>query len=90
MRLRQVLNSIQVFTVFAPTNSNFSQAEAQALIASYQQQVRDSVVEEDNTVLKEFIQNHVALYNHSESATSNDSITLMNGKYAILKSGDID
>lgn len=84
------LNSSQVFTVFAPTNSNFSQAEAQALIASYQQQVRDSVVEEDNTVLKEFIQNHVALYNHSVSTTSNDSITLMNGKYAILKSGDID
>ena len=83
------LDGSQVFTVFAPTNDQFSQAEAQALIADYQQQVRDSVVEDDNTVLKEFIQNHVALYNFSVSSTSNDSITLMNGKYAVLKSTEI-
>ena len=84
------LDGSQVFTVFAPTNANFSQAEAQALIASYKQQVANSVVEEDNTVLKEFIQNHVALYNFSVSPESNDSITLMNGKYAVLTNNDID
>lgn len=84
------LDGSQVFTVFAPTNDHFSQAEAQALIASYKQQVAENVVEEDNTVLKEFLQNHVALYNYSVSSTSEDSITLMNGKYAVLKSGDID
>ena len=84
------LNGSQVFTVFAPTNANFSQAEAQDLIASYRQQVANSVVEEDNTVLKEFIQNHIALYNFSVSPTTNDSITLMNGKYAVLTSNEID
>ncbi len=84
------LDGSQVFTVFAPTNDQFSQSEAQALIADYQQQVADKVVEEDNTVLKEFIQNHVALYNYSVSSASEDSVTLMNGKYAVLKSTDID
>lgn len=84
------LNGSQVFTVFAPTNNSFSQAEAQALIADYRQQVRDSVVEEDNTVIKEFIHNHIAPYNHSVASSSNDSIILMNGKYALLKSNDID
>ena len=84
------LNGSQVFTVFAPTNNSFSQAEAQALIADYRQQVRDSVVEEDNTVIKEFIHNHIAPYNHSVASSSNDSIILMNGKYAVLKNNDID
>ena len=85
----KTLDGSQVFSVFAPTNANFSQAEAQALIASYRQQVQDSVVEENNTVLKEFIQNHIALYNYSVSSASNDSIMLMNGKYALLKSKEL-
>lgn len=83
------LNGSQVFTVFAPTNDCFSQAEAQALIASYRQQVADSVIEEDNTVIKEFVQNHIALYNYSVAVTSRDSIVFMNGKYAVLSNGDI-
>lgn len=84
------LNSSQVFTVFAPTNSSFSKEEADELIRSYQAQKSAGVVEDDNTVLKEFVQNHVALYNHSVSTESRDSIMLMNGKYAILGSNDID
>lgn len=83
------LNGSQVFTVFAPTNDSFSQSEAQALIASYRQQVADSVIEEDNTVIKEFVQNHIALYNYSVATTSHDSIIFMNGKYAVLGSNDI-
>ena len=84
------LNGSQVFTVFAPTNNCFSQAEAQALIAEYRQQVADSVIEEDNTVIKEFIQNHIAPYTHSVASTSRDSIILMNGKYAVLKNDNIE
>ena len=83
------LGSSQVFTVFAPTNDNFPEAEAQALIAEYEQQ-KLTVNDEDNTVIKEFVQNHIALYNHSVSAKSNDSLVMMNGKYAILKSGSIN
>lgn len=84
------LDGSQVFTVFAPTNDYFSQAEAQEFIASYKQQVQSRVVDDDNTVLKEFIQNHIALYNHSVSSQSNDSILLMNGKYAVLSTNELD
>lgn len=83
------LDGSQVFTVFAPTNDNFSSAEADALISEYKAQEAARVTEEDNTVIKEFIQNHMALYNYSVSTTSSDSIVLMNGKYAILGSNDI-
>ena len=79
-----------MFTVFAPSHDKFTDAQAQALINDYKNQVANNVLEEDNTVLKEFIQNHVALYNYSVSSQSNDSIVLMNGKYAVLKSDAID
>lgn len=79
------LNSSQVFTVFAPTNDNFSSAEAAELIEAYRQE-KGKVNDEDNTVIKEFIQNHIALYNHSISANSNDSLVMMNGKYVKLTS----
>lgn len=84
------LDGSQVFTVFAPTNSSFSKEEADALIRDYQAQKSSGVIEDDNTVLKEFVQNHVALYNYSVAKDSRDSILLMNGKYAILANNDID
>lgn len=77
------LNSSQVFTVFAPTNDEFSAEEANELIEAYNAE-KGKVTEDDNTVIKEFIQNHIALYNHSVSPTSNDSLTLMNGKKTTL------
>ena len=83
------LNSSQVFTVFAPTNASFSKEEADALISDYKAQKSAGVIEDDNTVLKEFVQNHVALYNYSVATESRDSIQLMNGKYALLRSNDI-
>ena len=84
------LDGSQVFTVFARTKSSFIKAEADALIAEYKVQKSANVIEEDNTVIKEFIQNHVALYNYSVSSESRDSILLMNGKYAVLSTNDID
>ena len=83
------LGSSQVFTVFAPTNASFSKAQADELIAQYQRE-KATVNDDDNTVIKEFVQNHIALYNYSVSPTSNDSIVLMNGKYARLQAGAID
>ena len=79
----KALGSSQVFTVFAPTNEQFSAQEAQELIAAYNAE-KGKVVEDDNTVIKEFIQNHIAMYNHSIAPTSNDSLVLMNGKKTIL------
>lgn len=77
------LNSSQIFTVFAPTNEQFSSQEADELIAGYNAE-KGKVNDEDNTVFKEFIQNHIAMYNHSVSPTSNDSLVLMNGKKTLL------
>ena len=53
------LASSQVFTVFAPTNDQFTAEEAQQLIAEYNAE-KGKVTEDDNTVIKEFIQNHIA------------------------------
>lgn len=76
----------QIFTVFAPTNANFSSEEADALIATYEQQKKANIKEKDNLTVKEFLQNHIALYNYSISSGSNDSIVMMNGKYQLLTS----
>lgn len=75
----KALNSTQVFTVFAPTNDYFSAQEADELIAAYNAE-KGKVIEDDNTVIKEFIQNHLAMYNHSIAPTTNDTLVLMNGK----------
>lgn len=81
------LASSQVFTVFAPVNAKFTAEEADALIAQYKIE-RATVSDDDNTVIKEFLQNHIALYNHSVSSQHNDSIVMMNGKYQSLNSGE--
>ena len=58
------LNGSQVFTVFVPTNDHFSEADADKLISDYNAQ-KGTVLEENNTVLKEFMQNHIMLYKHN-------------------------
>lgn len=77
------LASSQVFTVFAPTNANFSAEEAAALIAAYNAE-KGKVSEEDNTVIKEFVKNHVAMYSYSVAPGVKDSLMLMNGKHVVL------
>jgi uncharacterized surface protein with fasciclin (FAS1) repeats len=82
------LASAQVFTVFAPTNSCLSKEEADKLIAAYNAE-KDKVDDNDNSTIKEFLQNHIALYNYSVSSSSNDSIVMMNGKNMVLTSSTI-
>jgi len=91
----KALNSSQVFTVFAPTNDQFSAAEAAALIQAYKdeklgQNGKNKVSDDENSVVKEFVRNHVALYNYSVSKAHSDTIVLMNGKYALLQTDKID
>lgn len=81
---KERLESSQMFTVFAPVNENFSSEEAEALIGSYEKEKAQGVREEDNSVVAQFVQNHIALFNRSVSSMTNDSITLMNGKYEVL------
>ena len=85
----RTLNSAQVLTVFAPTNDCFSKDQAQELIARYQTEKANGTLENDNTVMKEFIQNHVALFNFSVSDHTNDSIRMMNGKKLPLLSNKL-
>ncbi len=77
------LASSQVFTVFAPTNDHFSAEEAAALIAAYNAE-KDKVSEEDNTIIKEFVRNHIAMYSHSAAPGVTDSLMLMNGKRVLF------
>ena len=82
------LASAQVFTVFAPTNSCFSKEEADKLIGAYNTE-KGKVDDRDNSTIKEFLQNHIALYNYSVSQFSNDTIMMMNGKNILLTSSKI-
>ena len=82
------LASAQAFTVFAPTNSCFSKEEADKLIAAYHAE-KGKVDDKDNSTIKEFLQNHIALYNYSVSQSSNDTIMMMNGKNILLTSSKI-
>ena len=78
------LDGQQMFTVFAPVNSNFSTAQADSVIALYDQQQQADVKQKDNAAIKEFVLNHLALYNHSIYGGINDTITLINGKRQAL------
>lgn len=76
------LDGSQVFTVFAPVNTSFTEAQADSVIALYMREKQSGVITKDNKAIKEFIQNHIALYNYSVAATASDtSIVMMNGKY---------
>lgn len=83
------LASSQVFTVFASTNSCFTSEQADSVINLYNVQKAAGMKESDNAAVKEFLRNYISLYNYSVSSLSNDSITMMNGKYFILSSDAI-
>lgn len=85
-----ILNGSQTFSVFAPTNDRLTSAQADSLIASYKAQKAIGVSSDDNTVVRQFLQNHISLYKHPVSSLTNDSIMLMNGKYAVLTPNAID
>lgn len=79
-----VLNGSQNYSVFAPTDSYFSTVEADSLIAEFKKQQADNIHRDDNTVVRQFLQNHIALYKQPISSLTNDTITLLNEKYAVL------
>ena len=87
----KVLSSSQVFTVFAPTNDKFTMEQAQAQMDIYDQDKERGRKEKENRAIKEFVMNHIALYNHSipSSAVYNDTIVMMNGKYLALTNNTI-
>ena len=86
----RILDGSQTFTVFAPTNAAFTVAEADALIASYNQQQAEGVRTSDNTVVRRFMQNHIAQYRFPVSSLTDCTISLMNDKYATLTSSQLN
>lgn len=82
----RVLGSDQTFTVFAPTNTSLTGAEADTLIASYNQQVRKGVPTVENTVVRRFLLNHIAQYRYPVSSLTDQTISLMNSKYVHITS----
>ena len=80
------LKGSQVFTVFAPTNASFSESDAEAMIDLYNQEKAASKRDEDNKAIKEFVKNHLSLYNYSVAEGRIDTITTMNGKRHALTS----
>lgn len=79
-----VLDGSQTYSVFAPTNDCLSEEEAESLIESYKEQKAKGVKTNDNSVVIQFIHNHISLYRKSVSELTKDSITMMNGKYQVL------
>ncbi len=87
----RALASSQVFTVFALTNEALSVEEADKLIETYREEKDvQKVKDDDNTTIKEFVKNHITLYNHSVSSNSNDTIVMLNGKYVELDANSLD
>lgn len=86
----RILDGSQTFTVFAPTNAALTAAETDALITSYNQQLAEGVRSNDNTVVRRFLQNHIAQYRFPVSSLTDCTITLMNDKYATLTSSQLN
>lgn len=84
-----VLNGSQTYSVFAPTDDCLSAVQADSLIESYMEQRNKGVKSDDNSVVTQFVHNHISLYRKSVSTLTNDSITMMNGKYQVLTQGGI-
>ncbi|MBR1789373.1 MAG: fasciclin domain-containing protein [Bacteroidaceae bacterium] len=80
----KVLDGSQTYSVFAPTNETFSKREADSLVSEFQRQAAAGTRSNDNTVVRQFLQNHIALYKHPVSSLTADSIVMMNDKYMRL------
>ena len=83
------LNGSQTYTVFAPTNENLTEEQADSMIALFNEDKAAGVKTAENRVVKQFLQNHIALYKKSVSSISSDSITMMNGKYQTKTQSEI-
>ncbi|MCM1107754.1 MAG: fasciclin domain-containing protein [Clostridium sp.] len=77
------LNDRQVFTVFAPV---IDEHTADSLIEVYNTEKQRGVKDTENAMIVQFLNNHIALYGHSVSSQTNDSLYMWNGKNMRLTS----
>ena len=83
---KEVLDGSQTYTVFAPADDTFSAQQADSVIALYNSEKAAGQTDADNKAVKQFVQNHIALYSHPVSSLTNDTLTLLNRKYYPLSS----
>lgn len=80
------LDGSQAFTVYAPTNAHFTSAQADSVIAVFNTNKQQGIRTTDNPAIIQFLRNHISLYKKPVSSLTNDTITMMNGKYQPLTS----
>lgn len=78
----ETLDSPQQLTVWAPTN--MTEAQADSIINVYREDSAAGVKLVDNRAIKQFMQNHVALYARPISALTDTTIHMLNRKYMRL------
>ena len=80
-----------MFTLFVPTNDCLTEADVDSLTEVYNAQKSNRIKNNDNTVIKQVLQNHMAMYNYAAIA-SGDSVQMMmlNGKYSYLADGGVN
>ena len=78
----KILNAQQVYTVWAP---KISDSRADELINLYNAEKSKNVKDDDNSMINQFVRNHIALFNHQLSS-DNDTIKMMNGKFMVVNS----
>lgn len=81
----------RMFTLFVPTNDCLTEADVDSLTEIYNAQKSNRIKNNDNTVIKQVLQNHMAMYNYAAIA-SGDSVQMMmlNGKYSYLADGGVN
>lgn len=81
----------RMFTLFVPTNDCLTEADVDSLTEVYNAQKSNRIKNNDNTVIKQVLQNHMAMYNYAAIA-SGDSVQMMmlNGKYSYLADGGVN
>ena len=81
----------RMFTLFVPTNDCLTEADVDSLTEVYNAQKSNRIKNNDNTDIKQVLQNHMAMYNYAAIA-SGDSVQMMmlNGKYSYLADGGVN
>lgn len=84
----ETLNSPQQLTVWAPTD--LTEEQADSVINVYNEDVAAGVKLIDNRAIKQFMQNHVALYARPISSLTDTTINMLNKKHMRLVGESVD
>ncbi len=80
--MSDMLDSPQQLTVWAPLG--LTSVQADSVVAVYEDDKASGKKDEDNRAITQFFQNHVSLYTRTVSSLTNDTISMLNGKYMNL------